>query len=130
MNVYPLEFFDTYPAVMSTTGPDLTYNDTGDEAWQLTAASFVALQSVPGLVILYAGLSKSKWSINSAFMAFYAFAATLIVWVVYAYNMAFGDQWIPICGVPYPAIGMDHELQQSSLPAAGVTQNYAQATMV
>ena len=65
-----------------------------------TAASFVALQSVPGLVILYAGLSKTKWAINSAFMAFYAFAATLIVWVTYAYGMGFGKQWIPICGVP------------------------------
>jgi ammonium transporter, Amt family len=26
--------------------------DTGDNAWQLTAASLVALQSVPGLVVL------------------------------------------------------------------------------
>lgn len=103
---------------------------TDDFFSQLTAATFVALQSVPGLVILYAGVSKTKWSINSAFMAFYAFAATLIVWVVYAFNMAFGKQWIPICGVPYPALGIDHELQQSMLPAAGVSQNYPMATMV
>jgi Amt family ammonium transporter len=26
--------------------------DTGDNAWQLTAASLVALQSVPGLVVM------------------------------------------------------------------------------
>jgi Amt family ammonium transporter len=26
--------------------------DTGDNAWQLTAASLVGLQSVPGLVVL------------------------------------------------------------------------------
>jgi Amt family ammonium transporter len=26
--------------------------DTGDNAWQLTAGSLVALQSVPGLVVL------------------------------------------------------------------------------
>jgi len=38
-----------------------TWLDTGDNAWQLTAASFVALQSVPGLCVLYAGLVKKKW---------------------------------------------------------------------
>lgn len=80
--------------------------NNGDNAWQLTAATLVGLQSVPGLVVLYLGISKTKWAINSAFMAFYGFAATLVVWVVYAYGMAFGNPWIPICGVPYPALGM------------------------
>jgi len=60
--------------------------DTGDNAWQLTAASFVALQSVPGLTVLYAGLVKRKWAINSMFMAFYAFAMVLICWVIWAYS--------------------------------------------
>jgi Amt family ammonium transporter len=39
--------------------------DTGDNAWQLTAASFVAFQSIPALAILYAGISPRKWSVNS-----------------------------------------------------------------
>jgi len=33
----------------------------GDNAWQLTAATLVGLQSVPGLVVLYAGIVKKKW---------------------------------------------------------------------
>jgi Amt family ammonium transporter len=49
----------------------------GNNAWQLTAATLVGLQSIPGLVILYGSLVKSKWAVNSAFMAFYAFAAVL-----------------------------------------------------
>ena len=53
----------------------------GDNAWQLTAASLVGLQSIPGLLVLYAGIVKKKWAINSAFMAFYAFASVLICWV-------------------------------------------------
>jgi len=61
----------------------------GDNAWQLTAASLVGLQSIPGLVVLYAGIVKRKWAINSAFMAFYAFAAVLMTWVIWAYKMAF-----------------------------------------
>lgn len=30
----------------------------GDQAWQLTAGTLVALQSIPGLAILYAGFVK------------------------------------------------------------------------
>lgn len=32
--------------------------DKGDQAWQLTAGTLVALQSIPGLAILYAGFVK------------------------------------------------------------------------
>lgn len=32
--------------------------NNGDNAWQLTAATLVGLQSVPGLMILYAGMGK------------------------------------------------------------------------
>ena len=82
-----------------TTPPWL---DTGDNAWQLTAASLVGLQSVPGLVVLYAGIVKRKWAINSAFMAFYAYAAVMICWVLWAYKMGFGKQLTPFVGVPGP----------------------------
>ncbi|KAG2592688.1 hypothetical protein PVAP13_5NG573200 [Panicum virgatum] len=52
----------------------------GDNAWQLTAATFVGIQSMPGLVVLYGSIVKKKWAVNSAFMALYAYASTLIVW--------------------------------------------------
>jgi Amt family ammonium transporter len=104
--------------------------DTGDNAWQLTAGSLVALQSVPGLVVLYAGWVKHKWAINSAFMAFYAFGAVLICWVLWAYQLSFGQQMLPFVGVPNVAVAIDYQLSQSTLPAAGVSQNFPQATMV
>ena len=78
------------------TDPD--WLDTGDNAWQLTAASLVALQSVPGLVILYAGWVKHKWAINSAFMAFYAFGCVLVCWMLWAYKEAFGNKMLPFVG--------------------------------
>ncbi|KAF6173407.1 hypothetical protein GIB67_027102 [Kingdonia uniflora] len=62
-----------------------------DNAWQLTAATLVGLQSVPGLVILYGSIVKKKWAVNSAFMALYAFAAVLVCWVGWGYRMSFGD---------------------------------------
>ena len=57
--------------------PSPQWLDTGDNAWQLAAGTFVALQSIPGLTVLYGGIVKKKWAINSAFMSMYAFASVL-----------------------------------------------------
>jgi ammonia channel protein AmtB len=38
-------------------------------------------------VVLYAGLIKSKWAVYSASMAFYAFTATLVVWVLWEFKL-------------------------------------------
>lgn len=96
---------------MSATAPE--WLDTGDNAWQLTAATLVGLQSIPGLMILYAGIVKTKWAINSAFMAFYAFAMVLVVWVVYGYEMSFGGEMIPgLVGIPKPVLSIHTELEQ------------------
>jgi Amt family ammonium transporter len=104
--------------------------DTGDNAWQMTAASLVALQSVPGLVVLYAGWVKHKWAINSAFMAFYAFASVLICWCIWGYKAAFGQYMLPFVGVPGPILAIDFQLDQSVLPSAGVSQNFPMSTMI
>ncbi|GLJ09481.1 hypothetical protein SUGI_0110420 [Cryptomeria japonica] len=63
--------------------------NNGDNAWQMTAATIVGMQSVPGLVILYGSIVKKKWAINSAFMALYAFAMVLVLWMLYAYDLSF-----------------------------------------
>ena len=74
--------------------PSPSWLNEGDNAWQLAAATFVALQSIPGLVVLYGGVVKKKWAINSAFMSIYAFASVLVVWLLWAYNMGFGPGWL------------------------------------
>ncbi|KAB2605401.1 ammonium transporter AMT4 [Pyrus ussuriensis x Pyrus communis] len=76
----------------------------GDNAWQLTAATLVGMQSVPGLVILYGSIVKKKWAVNSAFMALYAFAAVLVCWVGWGYQMSFGDGLFPFLGRPNVAM--------------------------
>lgn len=91
--------------------PDWLNN--GDNAWQLTAATLVGMQSVPGLVVLYAGIVKTKWAVNSAFMALYAFAMVLVVWVIYGYEMGFGGTMIPgLVGIPKPVLSIHTELEQ------------------
>jgi len=107
-----------------------SYLNSGDTAWQLTAATFVGLQSIPGLAILYAGLVKKKWALNSAVMCFYAFSIVLVVWSLWGYNMSFGQPlWgdglkifgtaFQVLGVPWPAISAAGETGQAAIPLAG-----------
>ncbi|KAI4319482.1 hypothetical protein MLD38_033073 [Melastoma candidum] len=85
----------------------------GDNAWQLTAATLVGLQSVPGLVILYGSIVKKKWAVNSAFMALYAFAAVLLCWVGWGYRMSFGDGLVPFLGKPNISLDEKYLLEQT-----------------
>src|SRR6201987_469580 len=98
--------------------PSPQWLDTGNNAWQLAAATFVGMQSIPGLTILYGGIVKKKWAINSAFMAMYAFASVLVVWVLFDYKMAFGEQWLPFLGTPGLAISATYTTGQAIVPAA------------
>src|SRR6516225_7833153 len=66
------------------------YLNPGDNAWQMTAATLVGLMSVPGLVVLYGGVMQKRWSVNSMMLTFAAFCVTLIVWVLFAFEMGFG----------------------------------------
>jgi Amt family ammonium transporter len=98
--------------------PSPAWLDTGDNAWQLAAATFVGLQSIPGLMVLYGGVVKKKWAINSAFMSLYAFASVLVVWILFDYNMAFGPQWFPFLGQPMLATSALFITGQATVPAA------------
>lgn len=90
----------------------------GDNAWQLVCATLVGMQSMPGLVVLYGSIVKKKWAVNSAFMALYAFASSLIVWVLLAYRMAFGERLLPFWGKAGPALGQSYLIKRASMPAS------------
>jgi Amt family ammonium transporter len=98
--------------------PSPQWLDTGDNAWQLAAGTFVALQSIPGLTVLYGGIVKKKWAINAAFMSMYAFISVMVVWVLFDYNLAFGPQWYPFIGTPLPAMSAAFITGQATIPAA------------
>jgi Amt family ammonium transporter len=61
-----------------------------DNTWQLVAATLVGLMSLPGIAVLYGGLVRKKWIVNTMLMVFSAFSLTLVVWMLWGYNMAFG----------------------------------------
>ena len=78
--------------------------------------------SLPGLAILYGGLVKKKWALNSAVMCFYAFSIVLVVWMLWGYNIAFGESATGLLtnfiGIPHPALGAEAMLGQANIPLA------------
>lgn len=128
----PIAYQQELPAV-----PD--WLNKGDSAWQMTASTLVGIQSMPGLLIIYASIVKKKWAVNSAFMVLYAFAAVLICWVLVCYRMAFGDQLLPFWGKGAPALGQKYLVGRARVPESthevdGKTVTtepfYAMATLV
>ncbi len=118
------------PAASAPAAPNYatpTWLSHGDTCWQLIAATIVGMQSIPGLAILYGGVVKKKWAINSAFMVFYAFSAVLIAWLLWAYNMGFGPEWTSFLGHPGPAASIMNELGQAIVPGPNPASPFATA---
>ncbi len=102
-------------------GPYSSWLSSGDNAWQMTAATLVGLMSIPALAVLYGGIVQRKWAVNTMMMVFSAFALTLIVWVLWAFKMGFGDTWIHIggynfVGKPGTVVGSGGEQAQANIP--------------
>jgi len=64
--------------------------NTGDTAWVLTSAALVLLMT-PGLALFYGGMVRSKSVLNMMMMSFGALALISVLWVIYGYSIAFGD---------------------------------------
>ena len=69
---------------------DPTQINTGDTAWVLTSAALVLLMT-PGLALFYGGMVRSKSVLNMMMMSFGALALISVLWVLYGYSIAFGD---------------------------------------
>ena len=70
--------------------------DSGDTAWMLVSTAFVMLMTVPGLALFYGGMVKKENVLNTLFMSLIAFAITSIIWILYAYPLAFNTSLDPI----------------------------------
>src|SRR3712207_4481713 len=65
--------------------------DTGDTAWMLTASALVLFMTI-GLGLFYAGLVRSKNSLNTYMMCVAATAVAGVMWALVGYSLAFdGD---------------------------------------
>ena len=69
----------------------MTGIDSGDTAWMLVATAMVVLMT-PALGLFYAGLVRSKNTLNTFMMCVAALAVATVMWAVVGYSIAFdGD---------------------------------------
>jgi Amt family ammonium transporter len=96
-----------YPAWLSS----------GDNSWQMTAATLVGLMSIPALAVLYGGLVQKKWALNTMMMVFTTFGLVLITWVLWAFKMGFGTPLVStFVGDPRTVLGQAAEQGQANIP--------------
>jgi Amt family ammonium transporter len=97
--------------------PYPTWLGSGDNAWQMTAATLVGLMSIPALAVLYGGLVQKKWAMNTVMMVFTTFCLVLITWVLWAYKMGFGTPLIStFVGDPRTILGANALQGQANIP--------------
>ncbi len=64
--------------------------DTGDTAWMLAATALV-LMMTPALGLFYAGLVRSKNTLNTFMMCVGAIAVAMVMWALIGYSLAFDE---------------------------------------
>jgi ammonium transporter, Amt family len=67
-----------------------TQIDTGDTAWMLVATALV-LMMTPALGLFYAGLVRSKNTLNTFMMCIACLAVVAVTWAIVGYSIAFGE---------------------------------------
>jgi Amt family ammonium transporter len=66
--------------------------NSGDTAWMLTATALVLFMTIPGLSLFYAGMVRSKNVLSVLMQCFAITSLMTILWVLYAYSIAFGGE--------------------------------------
>src|ERR1700709_2069648 len=64
--------------------------NSGDTAWILASAAMVLLMT-PGLALFYGGMVRAKSVLNMMMMSFGALGLIGVLWVLYGYSEAFGN---------------------------------------
>jgi Amt family ammonium transporter len=77
--------------------------DTGDTAWMLAATALVLLMT-PALGLFYAGLVRSKNTLNTFMMCVAAIAIAGVTWALVGYSLAFDGEGALIGGLEHFAL--------------------------
>ena len=79
--------------------------DTGDTAWMLASAALVLLMT-PGLAFFYGGMVRAKGVLNMIMMSISAMGVVTVLWVLYGYSLAFGNDVNNLFGDPSQYFGL------------------------
>ncbi|MFI6210919.1 ammonium transporter [Nocardia brasiliensis] len=79
--------------------------DTGDTAWMLASSALVLLMT-PGLAFFYGGMVRSKNVLNMIMMSVSAMGLVGVLWSLYGFSTAFGDNTFGLIGDPAQFFGL------------------------
>jgi Amt family ammonium transporter len=79
--------------------------DTGDTAWMLASAALVLLMT-PGLAFFYGGMVRAKGVLNMLMMSISSMGVVTVLWALYGYSMAFGNDKFNFVGDPMQYFGL------------------------
>jgi Amt family ammonium transporter len=79
--------------------------DTGDTAWMLASSALVLLMT-PGLAFFYGGMVRAKGVLNMIMMSISAMGVVTVLWVLYGYSLAFGNDVNNLFGDPSQYFGL------------------------
>ncbi|HEV7186978.1 MAG TPA: ammonium transporter [Blastococcus sp.] len=79
--------------------------NTGDTAWVLISAALVLLMT-PGLALFYGGMVRAKSVLNMMMMSFGALALVSVLWALFGYSLAFGNDVGGVVGDPVQFAGL------------------------
>ena len=76
-------------------------------AWMITATIFV-LMMTPGLSFFYGGMVRAKNVISTMLQSFIVMGVVSVIWVVFGFGLAFGNDVLHIIGNPADFFMFDH----------------------
>lgn len=76
-----------------------TQIDTGDTAWLLVSTALVLLMT-PGLAFFYGGMVRKKNVISTMLQSFVCMGLITVLWMVFGFSLAFGEDIGGIIGDP------------------------------
>ncbi|KAA1251674.1 ammonium transporter [Mycobacterium simiae] len=104
--------------------PIMGVPNTGDTAWMLASSALVLLMT-PGLAFFYGGMVRAKSVLNMIMMSISAMGVVTVLWVLYGYSMAFGDDRANVVGNPGDYWGLKGLIGGNGVPADAATQTAA-----
>lgn len=73
--------------------------DTGDTAWLLVSTALVLLMT-PGLAFFYGGMVRKRNVISTMLQSFVCMGLITVIWVVFGFSLAFGEDIGGVIGNP------------------------------
>jgi Amt family ammonium transporter len=96
--------------------PTLGQPNTGDTAWMLASSALVLLMT-PGLAFFYGGMVRARSVLNMLMMSISAMGVVTVLWVLYGYSMAFGNDTDKVVGNPTEYFGLKGLIGGNSVAA-------------